>query len=99
MRLAFIAFLTLLACAAQASPAVAFGAALGLPAKPLLARVAEEADAMAQNITKTLTIETLEQRGDFAAAAISAARRAPTPKRLPRALQSGRSSRNIAWAR
>jgi hypothetical protein len=63
VRLAFIAFLTLLACAAQSSPAVAFGPAPGLPAKPLLARVAEEADAMAQNITKTLTTETLEQRG------------------------------------
>ncbi len=32
-------------------------------AAPLLARVAEEADAMAQNITKTVTVETLEQRG------------------------------------
>jgi len=51
-----------LALAGQAAPAAA-------PARPateavnrLLARVAEEADAMAQNITKTLTTETLEQR-------------------------------------
>ena len=31
--------------------------------RPLLARVAEEADAMAHNITSALTTETLEQRG------------------------------------
>ena len=63
MRLAFMAFLAPLALAGQASPSAAALAKPGLEAAgPQLARVAEEADAMAQNITKTLTIETLEQR-------------------------------------
>src|ERR1017187_7092126 len=63
MRLAFAIFLTPLALAGQASPSAAPVAKPGLDAAgPLLARVAEEADAMAQNITRTLTIETLEQR-------------------------------------
>jgi hypothetical protein len=56
MRLAFVAFLAPLALAAQ-SPSTVVGPAPGM------ARVAEEADAMAQNITRTLTLETLEQRG------------------------------------
>jgi len=64
MRLAFVAFLAALTLAGQASPSAAALAKPGLAAAdPLLARVAEEADAMAQNIPRTLTIETLEQRG------------------------------------
>ena len=63
MRLAFAIFLMPLAFAGQTSPPAAAVAKPPLDkASHLLARVAEEADAMAQNITKTLTIETLEQR-------------------------------------
>jgi hypothetical protein len=63
MRLAFVALLTPLAFAGQAPSSAAALAKPGLEAAgPLLARVAEEADAMAQNIAKTLAIETLEQR-------------------------------------
>ena len=64
MRLAFVAFLAPLALAGQPSPSAATASQPAMEAAgPLLARVAEEADAMAQNITKTVTIETLEQRG------------------------------------
>ncbi len=64
MRLAFLAVLAPLAMAGQNAPLAASGAGPGSEAafRPLLARVAEEADAMAQNIPRTLTIETLEQR-------------------------------------
>jgi hypothetical protein len=62
MRLVFVAFLTPLALAGQSPPAAAPVAGPGTAAFPLLARVAEEADAMAQNIIRTLTVETLEQR-------------------------------------
>ena len=63
MRLAFVAFLAPLALAGQNSPSAAAPAKPGLEAAaPLLARVAEEADAMAHNIPRTLTLETLEQR-------------------------------------
>ena len=65
MRLAFVIFLTPLAFAGQTSPSAAPKAKPALDAvTPLLARVAEEADAMAQNIPRTLTIETLEQRSN-----------------------------------
>ncbi|HEY1217721.1 MAG: hypothetical protein ABSE42_18485 [Bryobacteraceae bacterium] len=64
MRLAFAAFLAPLALAGQSSPSTMAAAKSAIEASaPLLARVAEEADAMAQNITRTLTTETLEQRG------------------------------------
>ncbi|MFY9728106.1 MAG: hypothetical protein WB579_04685 [Bryobacteraceae bacterium] len=64
MRLAFVAFLAPLALAGQPSPSAAARSQSALEAaRPLLSRVAEEADAMEQNITKTVTIETLEQRG------------------------------------
>ena len=69
MRLAFLAFLAPLAAFGQNStPAV--GAIPGMEAveariRPLLARVAEEADAMALNIPKTLSIETLEQHAEM----------------------------------
>ncbi len=64
MRLAFVAFLTPLALAGQAPPSAVAVARPGIEAAaPLLPRVAEEADAMAQNITRTLAVETLEQRG------------------------------------
>jgi hypothetical protein len=64
MRLAFAAFVTPLALAGQTSPSASAILAPALQAlRPLLARVAEEADAMAHNIPSTLTIETLEQRG------------------------------------
>lgn len=63
MRLALVALVAPLAFAGQSPSAVA-GPTPGMAAAgPLLARVAEEADAMAQNITRTLTLETLEQRG------------------------------------
>jgi hypothetical protein len=63
MRLAFVAFLAPLALAGQSSPSAAALAKPGLDVvAPLLARVAEEADAMAHNIPRTLTLETLEQR-------------------------------------
>jgi hypothetical protein len=57
MRLAILACLAPLAAVGQ-NPAPAGEATV----RPLLARVAEEADAMAQHISRTLTIETLEQR-------------------------------------
>ncbi len=64
MRLASAVFLAPLALAGQTSPSAVAVATSGMEAAgSLLARVAEEADAMAENITKTLTTETLEQRG------------------------------------
>jgi hypothetical protein len=63
MRLAFVAFLAPLALSAQTLPPAATPSQPRPDAdNPLLARVAEEADVMWQNIPKTLTIETLEQR-------------------------------------
>jgi hypothetical protein len=63
MRLVVLALLAPLAAVGQNPAPVAAGAAPGIEAtvRPLLARVAEEADAMAQHISSTLTIETLEQ--------------------------------------
>jgi hypothetical protein len=62
MRLALALVLTPLALAGQTAPAARPAKSGMETAGRLLARVAEEADAMAQNISKTLTTETLEQR-------------------------------------
>jgi hypothetical protein len=64
MRKAVLVFLAPLAVAAQNPPPAtpAQQPAIEASLRPLLARAAEEADAMAQNIPKTLSIETLDQR-------------------------------------
>ena len=62
MRPALFMILAPVVLVGQTSPAAAPQKAIAEAVYRLLARVAEEADAMQQNIPKTLTTETLEQR-------------------------------------